>query len=138
VVLFLLGGRLIRHRMLLGPDGAWRDDLWLDGLLADPAAAVAEEAPRPVLTDPLPINSCSADSLELLPRVGPVLAGRIAAARMRGVVFRTPADLEIVKGIGPAMSARLAPLVVFAPDSAAVALPDTAAAPADTLSAAAP
>jgi len=125
--LLLLGGRAIRHHLLVGPDGRWRDELWLDALLADPAAAAAGEKPaKPVLTDPLPINTCSLDSLTLLPRVGPVLAGRIDEARRAGLVFRVPADLEEVKGIGPALSARLAPLVVFAPDS-------TAAAPGDTL-----
>lgn len=49
--------------------------------------------------------------------MGPVLAGRIAEARLAGLVFRTPADLEQVKGIGPMLSARLAPLVIFASDS---------------------
>ena len=63
-----MGGRALRHRLLVGPDGAWRDEMWLDGFLADPAGAVAAEAPRkPVLTDPLPINTCSVDSLTLLP-----------------------------------------------------------------------
>jgi hypothetical protein len=99
-------------------------------------AAEAGEVRRPVLTTPLPINTCSRDSLTLLPRVGPVLAGRIAEARLAGLVFRTPADLERVKGIGPALSARLAPLVLFAADSlAASAAPAAPAAGADSLAA---
>ena len=70
------------------------------------------------------------DSLTLLPRVGPVLAGRIDEARMAGVVFRNAEDLKKVKGIGPALSARLAPLVVFLPDTALAAGPDTVSAAA--------
>ncbi len=67
------------------------------------------------------MNTCSVDSLTLLPGVGPVLAGRIAASRTAGGPFRDAQDLRRVKGIGPALSARLAPLVVFgaSPDSAA-------------------
>ena len=115
----------------MGPDGKWRDELWLDDLLADPArAAAAEVTKKVVLTDPLPINTCSVDSLTLLPRVGPVLAGRIDEARMAGIVFRNAEDLKLVKGIGPALSARLAPLVVFLPDSTIAADPDSVSASA--------
>ena len=121
-----MGGRFIRHRMLVGPDGEWRDEMWLDGLLAESARAAAGEEPaKIVLTDPLPINTCSVDSLTLLPRVGPVLAGRIDEARMAGIVFRSAEDLRQVKGIGPALSARLAPLVVFLPDSTVAGSPDS-------------
>jgi len=118
VFLLLLGGRAVRHHLLIGPQGKWRDTLWLDHLIAEPVAAAAEDRPRkPELTAPLPINTCSIDSLTLLPGVGPVLAGRIAETREMGLVFLTPEDLEEVKGIGPALSARLAPLVVFTADS---------------------
>lgn len=125
VFLTLLGGRAVRHHLLIGPDGRWRDTLWLDHLIADPAAAAAADRPeKPKLTSPLPINTCSVDSLTLLPGVGPVLAGRIAETRDMGLVFRTPEDLREVKGIGPALSARLAPLVIFYADSL-VAIPDS-------------
>lgn len=127
-----MGGRILRHHLLVGPEGKWRDELWLDDLLADPAqAAVADTPEKVILTDPLPINTCSVDSLTLLPRVGPVLAGRIDEARMAGIVFRNAEDLKLVKGIGPALSARLAPLVIFLPDS-------TVAAGTDSVSASAP
>lgn len=100
--------------MLIGPDGAWRDDLWLEQYLPAPQAAAESEQPaRPALTAPLDINSCSRDSLTLLPRVGPVLAARIDEERRRGTVFRSFADLQQIKGIGPAMAARLESLVVF-------------------------
>ncbi|MEN8006423.1 MAG: helix-hairpin-helix domain-containing protein [Candidatus Krumholzibacteriota bacterium] len=108
-------GRLIRHKMLITPDGQWRDHLWLDEIVLTPAdAAAAEKAPKPVLTTPLPVNTCSVDSLTLLPGVGPVLAERIQEVRAEGHIFRTAEDLRRVKGIGPMLSARLAPLVDFA------------------------
>ena len=112
--MLLMTGRLIRHQMLITPDGQWRDHLWLDEIILTPAdAQAAEKAPKPVLTDPLPINSCSVDSLTLLPGVGPVLADRIQDVRAEGHIFRTAEDLRLVKGIGPTLSARLAPLVDF-------------------------
>jgi competence protein ComEA len=155
----LMAGREVRHRLLIGPEGAWRDDLWLDELVEAPTAADPAEAPtgaavpagappgmpestaptvlpgpassaaparaeagrsrsgkgsRPALTAPLRINRCSPDSLQLLPGVGPVLAARLDEARRGGIIFRVPADLLTIKGIGPAAMARLAPLVIFA------------------------
>ncbi len=114
IFLILMTGRLVRSRLLLGPEGQWRKQLWLDELVlsADPARA-EEIPPKPQLTTPLPINSCSQDSLTLLPGVGPVLADRIEEVRRSGTVFRTPGDLEIVKGIGPKLSLRLGPLIDF-------------------------
>ena len=114
-VLLLAGGRLVRHRLLLGPDGAWRDELWLDDLLADTGAEAAGESEpeRPVLTSPLPVNTCSIDSLTLLPGIGPVLAERIARDRAAAGSYRRPDDLRRVRGIGPVLAARLAPLLDF-------------------------
>jgi competence protein ComEA len=149
----LLAGRQVRHHLLVGPDGAWRRELWLDAVLAPtdadlgdagapgsgppaagepgaarppvapdgpPAAADTPTAPqrrnrpaRAALTTPLAINSCSPDSLQLLPGVGPVLAARIDEARRQGTIFRKPADLLEIRGIGPAAVARLTPLVRF-------------------------
>jgi competence protein ComEA len=162
----LLAGREVRRRLLVGPDGAWRDDLWLDELVEAPTTADPNEAPtgtaapaggtpgmpesvgstlvpapiapiaptraesgptrarrgtRPALAAPLRINRCSADSLQLLPGVGPVLAARIDEARRGGIIFRAPADLLTIKGIGPAAMARLAPLVIFADQAGAPA-----------------
>ena len=165
----LLAGRQVRHQLLVGPDGAWRRELWLDAVLEAPAGAPDDSAapvPAPMgadqpaglaglaaapaapaagarpgnpsprqgrggsrsaratlttpLTTPLAINLCSSDSLQLLPGVGPVLAARIDEARRQGTIFRRPADLLAIKGIGPAAMARLTPLVRF-----------TAPAPAD-------
>jgi DNA uptake protein ComE-like DNA-binding protein len=112
---------MIRHFLLVGPDGHWKDNLWLEGsVYAAEDSNKRQKTPKIVLTSPLPINTCSEDSLTLLPGVGKVLAGRIEEIRISGVIFRSPDDLKIVKGIGPAMSSRLAPHVFFgitAPDS---------------------
>jgi len=102
--------------MLLDDNGLLKDELWLDSFVAPPAALAApamDKQADPILTTPLPINTCSADSLELLPGVGPVMAERIAAHRAAGNRFTCRADLEIVKGIGPRLSARLDTLVLY-------------------------
>jgi len=108
--------------VLLGPQGRWRDDLWFEDLLAARAGAGDADGPagrkadrRPTLTGPLPVNTCSEDSLTLLPGVGPKLAQRIVASRRTEGPFRAAADLQRVKGIGPVLAGRLAPLVVFTP-----------------------
>lgn len=165
--LVLLGaGRTVRQALLVGPDGQWRRELWLDGVL-DPALAgdagadapgavhghapgdadAADDAPPAGAADsaaattpaagsgpttpagsapssrrtrvakgppvPLDPNRAPPDSLQLLPGVGPVMAGRIVAAREQGTVFRKPEDLLAIKGIGPATLARLAPFLRF-------------------------
>jgi hypothetical protein len=85
VFCLLWSGRLVRHRLLVGPDGQWRRNLWLDEVVLPAVAAPdARRAPKPVLTSALPINTCSVDSLTLLPGVGPVLAAAdVPLARRR-------------------------------------------------------
>ncbi len=105
---------MLRHHLVVGPEGSWRPHLWLDEVVASPVQAGPDPIPeKPRLTLPLPINTCSLDSLTLLPGVGPVLALRIHEVRTGGVVFLKPADLKQVKGIGPALSAKLGPLIDF-------------------------
>jgi len=122
VLLLTMGGRLLRRRLLLGPDGAWREDLLFAEIVAaredsTARAAAAGMAPKPAarprLEGPLPVNTCSEDSLTLLPGVGPALAARLAASRQADGPFRDGTDLQRVKGIGPALAARIAPLVDF-------------------------
>lgn len=135
VVLLILAGRGLRSHLLLGPDGGWRDPQWLADRLPEPPppppAAVPRAAPA-VLSGPLDPNTCPRDSLLLLPGIGPALADRILAARAQGVHFASPADLRVVKGIGPKLSARLAPWLLFGPagpSDANHAPVDTAATP---------
>lgn len=73
-----------------------------------PAATRAGTAEEPERLD---LNRATAAELERLPRVGPVLAGRIVALRDSLGGFRDVAELERVRGIGPAMLEKLAPLV---------------------------
>ena len=114
VFLVIMSGRLIRHALLVGPEGAWRDELWLDDRVLEVAAQESSPGKKPrLLTSPLPINLCSTDSLTLLPGVGPVLAGRIDDVRRQQGFFHSLEDLRKVKGIGPALSAKLETLVVF-------------------------
>lgn len=68
-----------------------------------------EELPRlpahlaPLFFQPIPINQADAELLAFLPGIGPKLAARIIAAREeRGGSFASLAELDAVKGIGPA------------------------------------
>lgn len=64
---------------------------------------------QPLISGRVNLNSASREQLEALPRVGPALAARILAARP----YRSLADLDRVKGIGPSTLSALAPLVSF-------------------------
>lgn len=115
-VFFIIGGRQIRTHMLLDDQGLWKEAMWLDQLVLPAkanAAGRSQKSRKPKLTTPLPINTCSADSLTLLPGVGKVMAGRIDAARQQGQVFTCAADLQKIKGIGTKLSARLDTLVIY-------------------------
>jgi competence protein ComEA len=50
---------------------------------------------------PLDLNAASAQALQTLPGIGPVLAERIVADREAHGPFRTPEDLLRVPGFGP-------------------------------------
>lgn len=106
----VLAGRWVRHALLVDADGAWREPGFLDAML--PALVVEEDAPAPP-APPFHVNLTTADTLTCLPGVGAVLAGRIVAERERGGPFRDQEDLRRVKGIGPKLSARLGPLLLY-------------------------
>jgi hypothetical protein len=60
------------------------------------------------------VNTASAEQMQMLYRVGPVLAGRIVAEREAGGPFGSLADLEArVKGVGPRWVACNADHVAF-------------------------
>jgi competence ComEA-like helix-hairpin-helix protein len=61
----------------------------------------------------LDLNGASHGELTALPRVGPVLAGRIVAYRASHGPFRSLVDLDSVPGVGPAMLKRLEGRVRF-------------------------
>ncbi|GGL95822.1 ComEA family DNA-binding protein [Deinococcus aerophilus] len=64
---------------------------------------------KPLISGRLNLNTASEEQLEALPRVGPVMAARIIAARP----LRSLSDLDAVKGVGEATLNTLAPLVGF-------------------------
>ena len=77
------------------------------------AAGPRGARPRDALSAPLLhgdllrfLSTAPADSLDLLPGVGPVLAGRIVAAREAHGPFASWSDVRAVKGIGPRIIAR--------------------------------
>lgn len=89
------------------------------GLILAALGYLAEngETPRsdPLMPIKLDANSAEAAELEALPGIGPVLAGRIAEARALGP-FRSMEDLDLrVRGIGPAIRARIEPFLSFRP-----------------------
>jgi competence protein ComEA len=75
----------------------------------------AGAAPPVTEAAPLDLNTATAEDLQRLPGVGPVLAARILEWRQANGRFRSVADLEKVSGIGPRTAQRLAPLVRVGP-----------------------
>lgn len=81
--------------------------------LAAPAHTRAASIPLSFQDDPLRfLNSAPADSLELLPGVGPVLATRLIDARRERGSFRSWDDVDRVRGIGPKTIERLKVLAI--------------------------
>lgn len=68
-------------------------------------------ASAPIPSKKINLNSATGAELELLPGVGPALAGRIIEHRRANGPFRSVTDLDKVRGIGPRMLEKLAPLV---------------------------
>jgi comEA protein len=58
------------------------------------------------------INTASSEELELLPRVGPALAGRIIEFREANGPFQTVDEILAVKGIGETSFEKLEPFIV--------------------------
>ncbi len=59
------------------------------------------------------VNHADAATLELLPGVGPALAGRLVEDRDRRGPFRDGADLQRVHGIGPVIADAISPHVQY-------------------------
>jgi competence protein ComEA len=58
------------------------------------------------------INTASSEELQLLPRVGPALAGRIIEFREANGGFQTVDEILAVKGIGESSFEKLEPWIV--------------------------
>src|SRR5262245_50334576 len=64
---------------------------------------------------PLDLNRASAEELEALPGIGPVLARRIVLDRRESGRFRRAEDLLRVRGVGPRLLERLRPRIALGP-----------------------
>ncbi|MBY0313147.1 MAG: ComEA family DNA-binding protein [Phycisphaerales bacterium] len=76
-----------------------------------PPTTAVSAAPATGIRTLVNINTATQAELELLPGIGPALAGRIIEHRTLRGAFRRVEDLDAVKGIGPRMLERLRPLV---------------------------
>lgn len=70
---------------------------------------------RLLAEQPLDLNTAGRADFELLPRIGPALAGRIVEDRERAGSFASVDDLVRVRGIGPRTLDRLRPLICVEP-----------------------
>ena len=78
------------------------------------AEALAAEAPAPARLDRrINVNAASAADLQTVRGIGPALADRIVAYRAENGPFHTADDLQDVRGIGPKSVQRLASQLAF-------------------------
>ena len=82
---------------------------WADSTALRPAAGSGGTSPG------LDLNRATAEELDALPGIGPVLAGRILAHRARYGPFRAVDELRAVRGIGPRLLERLRPRLTVGP-----------------------
>ena len=83
---------------------------------APPSATPSRSAPPAALTPAkIDLNKATSAELEVLPGVGPALAGRIVEYRRAHGAFRTVEQLDGVKGIGPKLMEKIRPLVKITP-----------------------
>jgi competence protein ComEA len=83
----------------------------------EPAAddGSAEDSAGTAQGGPLDLNTASASDLEGLPGIGAALAERIIEFRASNGALKSVEDLRNVKGIGPALFTKIAPLVTVGP-----------------------
>jgi comEA protein len=74
-------------------------------------AAFTAAAPTTTAARRINLNTATSAQLQLLPGIGPALAGRILDYRTKNGPFRSVEDLDNVKGIGPRTLEKLRPLV---------------------------
>jgi competence ComEA-like helix-hairpin-helix protein len=126
---------LWQRRTIPPPAGAAADSNAISSALADPGVTVAADSlavrsgsdPVSVATGnearasaargaTLDLNRATAEPLDDLPGIGPVLARRIVAHREAHGPFRDPRDIRAVTGIGPKLYAKIRPYLHVGPD----------------------
>jgi competence protein ComEA len=78
-------------------------------------ASPTDNAAEGAKDGPLNLNTASAADLDSLPGIGQSIAERIVEYRTTNGPFQSIEDLQKVKGIGPALFAKLAPLIAVGP-----------------------
>ena len=73
--------------------------------------SIPTRQPEPAPTAALDLNLASAEELDALPGIGPVLARRIIETRRHSGPFDSAEDLLRVRGIGPRLLERLRPRI---------------------------
>ena len=124
VILLLLGAghdAWVAHRMGAEMAAAPAEAVTAPAEVAPPQA----ELSRPVASGsaPVDLNRATADELEALPGIGPVLAQRIVLDRRQSGRFKTPEDLLRVRGVGPRLLERLRPRIAILPAMQTAASP---------------
>jgi len=84
---------------------------------------------KPTAAFPININTASEKDLQALPRIGPSMAKRIVAYRVKQR-FLTKEDLKNVRGIGNKTFEKLTPLIVISPPDSTT--PNPSSAPPDS------
>ena len=124
VALFLagLGWKVVHASAVLPPLEVRGAPIEWSSPVAESPAAIESERPNASVARPRHVasataaridpNSATVSQLESLPGVGPALASRIVEARAQSP-FRNLADLDRVKGIGPAKLEKLGPHLQF-------------------------
>lgn len=79
------------------------------GDLQEPRTYPATASVQPLISGRVNLNTATTEQLEALPKVGPALAAKLIAGRP----YRSLADLDRVKGVGPSTLKTLSPLVSF-------------------------
>jgi competence protein ComEA len=92
----------------IGPATLARMEPFLD-LSHTPPVRPRREREGPAMVD---LNRAQSEELQMLPGIGPALAGRIVQYRAREGPFGHPEDLLGISGIGPATLERIRPLLL--------------------------
>jgi competence protein ComEA len=102
---------LVASALVLLAAGWWRHGGFRGGLVD------VDRAPPLAAKFQVDVNRADWPELIQLPGVGQVLAERLIAERERGGEFRSIADLERVRGIGPRTLERIRPYILPIPSN---------------------